>query len=108
LTWSKLFLITLVLEYTCLLTLRIFDKNINKKILWTALLVNGITHPLITILTASRYNPGIIYSELAVVLIEAYSYKNVGKLSWQLALAVSFIANGASWGIGTLLLILLR
>ena len=93
------FLLTILIELPVVL---LFFKKQWKLALLTGILLNLFTwHMLHVFLYSTKINLNIL--ELGVAITEGTGYWIFLKCGWKKALAVSFLANGLSYGIGLLI-----
>lgn len=93
------FLLTLVIELPIVL---IFFRGERRYALLTGFLLNLFTWPLLHIfLFYTDIHIGIL--ELAVVVAESIGYYIMMNCKWKKAIALAFVANAISYGLGLLL-----
>ncbi len=110
--WIKAFLLTLAIEIPFFVWIARSNATVRVKVpVWRLALAAGagtlITHPLLWFVWSRLivdYTTNIITGELLIAIIETFTFYFIAKpIKLKLALAASFVANGASYGIGLLI-----
>jgi len=93
------FVLTIIIELPVVLLL---VKGNKKEIFWVGFLLNLFTWPILQVLYATT-NINLNVMEFTIAVTEGVGYWMFFKQSVWKCLAISFLANGLSYGIGLLL-----
>jgi hypothetical protein len=102
--WFNAFLVTLLIE-TPIVARMLRGRTEPRTAVELALLATSLTHPFLWFAwrpVVDDYTTYVVSGEALVFLAETCVYRKV--TSWRYAALVSLVANGASWGLGWLLL----